>query len=340
MSYTGLYEGIVLDNKDPLDRLRLKIRVIGIHDENLAASDLPWATCGSYPYTGNQHGELRRPNVNSNVFVQFKNGDVNFPVWTAQPLYEGDIRNTDERRRVNGSYRVDVKLDHDHNTWGSSSIRVGGMDYRNVARSQRLVVGINQLIEVGGSLDSSYGGSVSKLIRGGYILGAASYRATITGPSETIIGGDRTETISGKSNSETVGPTRMRTTSLQIETDGPLRLKTKEGSIEIKDVTSMILRANKIYVDGDLVELGTGESGTPGKAVLLEPAVQELMTLADSLSALSTTLSTVMTSLGTAVPAVAPQAASVAASATNLVACCAAFKVNIQQALSARTRAT
>jgi hypothetical protein len=338
-SFTGLYEGIVLDNNDPSDRLRLKIRVIGIHDERLTASDLPWAVCGAYPYTGNKHGELRRPNVNSNVFVQFKNGHVDFPVWTAQPVYAGDMRNTDERIRIAGAYRLDIKLERDINVWGSSTTRVGGVDYLHIVRSQRTFVGGNQTLEVKGSRESSYDGSVRDVVRGSYTVDTGAFSLQVKGLSESSFGGDKSESIAGKLDVEIGGNKNLHAKALQIDTEGPVTIRTEGGTIRVEKGAVISLKSAGIYVDG-VVELGAGEGDTPGQYILLEPAVTLLKSLANLISALSGSLGTLSTSLGTAVPALTAQASATTTACTTLVSGCATFNDALPKCITSRVRAT
>ena len=94
--FCGINEGVVVANDDPEDRCRVKVRIQGIHDDEVPVDSLPWAECGAYPYTGNDHGELRIPNLDSHVFVIFRQGDPSHPVWVGQPLYNTQLRNTDD----------------------------------------------------------------------------------------------------------------------------------------------------------------------------------------------------------------------------------------------------
>jgi hypothetical protein len=339
MSFTGLYEGIVLDNKDPLDRLRLKVRVIGIHDEHLTAVDLPWAVCGAYPYTGNNHGELRRPNVNSNVFIQFKNGHVDFPVWTAQPIYAGDMRNTDERIRIAGAYRLDVKLERDINVWGSSTTRVGGVDYLHIVRSQRTFVGGNQTLEVKGSRDSSYEGSIRDVVRGSYTVDTGAFSLQVKGLSESSFGGDKSESIAGKLDIEIGGNQNLHAKALQIDTEGPVTIRTEGGTLRLEKGAVISLKSARIYIDG-IVEVGSGEGDTPGKYILLEPAVTVLKNLANLIAAMGGSLSTLSTSLGAAVPALAAQAAATSTACGTLVSGCETFNTALPKCITSRVRAT
>ena len=70
--YGGIYQGVVVDNKDPKKRNRLKIRVPNLHGSN---EELPWALPGmsfgcTPPYP-----------KGTTVWVMFQNGDPKFPVY-------------------------------------------------------------------------------------------------------------------------------------------------------------------------------------------------------------------------------------------------------------------
>lgn len=78
--YIGLYEGIVTDNVDPLKLGRVKIRVPGVADD--PSSD--WAFPMGNPGSGvSQRGFFDVPNIGSEVYVMFLQGDVDKPrFWT------------------------------------------------------------------------------------------------------------------------------------------------------------------------------------------------------------------------------------------------------------------
>lgn len=199
----GLYEGLVISNVDPDGQNRLKVTVQGVYDEDVPVDDLPWC-CASHPYTGNQHGELRTPNQESNVFVMFRQGDPSHPVWIGQPLYEGDLRNSDEHARINGVDRRDVSIDQQINIWGSQVQRIGGNTRRlvfgsiiedvrksmqidvvervtstfgswdmNVTGRLFMNIGAFLRLSVAGTLDSQISGDFSNILGGSFVVNAA-----------------------------------------------------------------------------------------------------------------------------------------------------------------------
>jgi hypothetical protein len=74
-SFPSRYRGIVTDNKDPLRTARLKVNVPAV------GGDLGWVA-PSVPYAGSGRGLYAIPPIGANVWVEFEQGDANYPVWT------------------------------------------------------------------------------------------------------------------------------------------------------------------------------------------------------------------------------------------------------------------
>lgn len=70
--FPGIYRGIVHDNRDPLGKGRLKVRV----NQLLGNTPTDWAWSLDSAYS---RGDL--PTVGQGVWVTFEGGDVSFPVW-------------------------------------------------------------------------------------------------------------------------------------------------------------------------------------------------------------------------------------------------------------------
>jgi len=77
--YTGLYVGKVEKRVDPNRQGRLKVRIIGIHNDEINVDQLPWA----YPKNNawSKGGSFKIPPIRSWVYVQFLNGNHEYPVW-------------------------------------------------------------------------------------------------------------------------------------------------------------------------------------------------------------------------------------------------------------------
>jgi len=76
--YHGKYRGIVVDNADPERLGRLRVRVPSVLGEDVVTG---WALpCA--PYGGGAgHGFLFVPEIGAGVWIEFEEGDLEFPIW-------------------------------------------------------------------------------------------------------------------------------------------------------------------------------------------------------------------------------------------------------------------
>lgn len=77
--FTGLYIGNVVDNKDPLQLGRIKVRIPTIFG-NIPIEDLPWCE-PCFPYGYNDTGIFFIPEKDALVSIMFLNGSQYKPVW-------------------------------------------------------------------------------------------------------------------------------------------------------------------------------------------------------------------------------------------------------------------
>ena len=76
--YYGKYRGIVVDNNDPENLGRLKVRVPSILGNDVVTG---WATpCLPYGGASNQ-GFFAIPEIDAGVWVEFEAGDLEYPIW-------------------------------------------------------------------------------------------------------------------------------------------------------------------------------------------------------------------------------------------------------------------
>ena len=75
-TYFGKYRGQVLDNIDPLETGRLLVQVPDV--SNVLPST--WAT-PCLPYAGIQSGLFVVPEIGSTVWIEFEQGNPDYPVW-------------------------------------------------------------------------------------------------------------------------------------------------------------------------------------------------------------------------------------------------------------------
>lgn len=76
--YYGFYEGIVADTDDPEKRARIKIKCPAVYGETVFAK---WALPFGM-FSGTNVGFYAIPPVDSTVWITFKNGNPEFPLWT------------------------------------------------------------------------------------------------------------------------------------------------------------------------------------------------------------------------------------------------------------------
>src|SRR5215210_5522726 len=74
-TYYGKYRGSVVDNNDPLLMGRLQVSVPAL---GLASA---WAL-PCFPFTGDQAGAWMIPSPDTGVWVEFEQGDVDYPIWS------------------------------------------------------------------------------------------------------------------------------------------------------------------------------------------------------------------------------------------------------------------
>ena len=88
--FLGFFRAEVIDNEDPLDSGRVKIRVIPFMEETKENS-LPWAIPMT-PYGGSEDkGIFFIPDKADVVWVFFENGDILMPVWFGASNFKKSI---------------------------------------------------------------------------------------------------------------------------------------------------------------------------------------------------------------------------------------------------------
>ena len=76
-TFYGKYRGIVTDNDDPLKMGRIKARVQDVLGDEQSGWALPCA-----PFGGDSMGFFALPSVDARVWIEFEQGDADFPIWS------------------------------------------------------------------------------------------------------------------------------------------------------------------------------------------------------------------------------------------------------------------
>ena len=74
--FYGKFRGMVLNNVDPLQKGRLLVQVPDVD----ALLPTTWAM-PCFPFTGRQMGMWALPQINAGVWVEFEQGDPDYPIW-------------------------------------------------------------------------------------------------------------------------------------------------------------------------------------------------------------------------------------------------------------------
>jgi uncharacterized protein involved in type VI secretion and phage assembly len=74
--YYGKYRGVVLNNIDPMQMGRVQVQVPDVMGVGLSS----WAMA-CVPFTGKQSGVYCVPQIGAGVWVEFEQGDPDFPIW-------------------------------------------------------------------------------------------------------------------------------------------------------------------------------------------------------------------------------------------------------------------
>lgn len=76
-TFYGKYRGIVTDIKDPLQTGRIRAHVPDVLGSEKSGWALP-----CFPFAGDGMGFYALPSVDARVWIEFEQGDPDFPIWT------------------------------------------------------------------------------------------------------------------------------------------------------------------------------------------------------------------------------------------------------------------
>lgn len=75
--YYGKYRGVVLNNIDPMNKGRVQVQVSDVLGLSISSWALP-----CFPFTGRQMGMWALPQIGAGVWVEFEQGNPDYPIWT------------------------------------------------------------------------------------------------------------------------------------------------------------------------------------------------------------------------------------------------------------------
>lgn len=70
----NIYEGLVVDNRDPEQKSRIKVAIYNVTDK-IKVEHLPWYSIG-FPVTASNNSKTSIPPINSRVLVKFYDNDI------------------------------------------------------------------------------------------------------------------------------------------------------------------------------------------------------------------------------------------------------------------------
>ncbi len=76
-SFHGKYRGVVDDNRDPLMLGRIRAKVQDVYGDQVSGWAMPCV-----PYAGNGVGLFLIPPTGASVWIEFENGNPDYPIWT------------------------------------------------------------------------------------------------------------------------------------------------------------------------------------------------------------------------------------------------------------------
>jgi uncharacterized protein involved in type VI secretion and phage assembly len=75
--YYGKFRGVVLNNIDPMQMARVQVQVPDVLGLGISSWAMPCV-----PFAGQQSGMFVLPQIGAGVWVEFEQGDPDYPIWT------------------------------------------------------------------------------------------------------------------------------------------------------------------------------------------------------------------------------------------------------------------
>ena len=109
--FYGKYRGEVTDVSDPKNMGRIKANVPFVYGDQRASN---WCVPVA-PFAGSGHGLLLLPEVGDAVWIEFENGDIDFPLWTGCWWRDGELPDPKgpKQRVLTSATGMQILLDDD-----------------------------------------------------------------------------------------------------------------------------------------------------------------------------------------------------------------------------------
>ncbi len=185
-SFSGLWKAIVVDNQDPKNQSRAKIRIAGIHDDDIPNEDLPWAKV-TVPTLGNLHGSVRIPAVPQPVWVMFEQGHAEYPVIMGGLFTDLDTRNESVESNVPGDDTSIISGTRNQVSASENTVVTGDANHKY---TRRRVFASETLDTIDGERSCVVGKDTCRVSGGRDTVIAAT--------DKTVIGGAKLETVAGQ----------------------------------------------------------------------------------------------------------------------------------------------
>jgi len=199
MSFSGLWPGIVVDNRDPLREGRLRVRTthFGSKDSEhrIPDGDLPWAfPCA--PVANKNSGFIMLPEIGSGVWIMFYQEQSDHPVWLGGWFGTGD--------------KID---EHDYTTGRPQTFVIKTPGGQKVLLSDLENAPYIKLEDAAGQ---SIILNPKDLVAESNFLG--DYRASIAGNDHQVVAGERVEMVTGNILMETAATMTLKAATALILT--------------------------------------------------------------------------------------------------------------------------
>lgn len=193
---TGDYIGIVVDNVDPSNYGRVKIRIPEVHGtiDDISDADLPYAIRID-PVGFGSSSEVSSysvPVIGSEVMVRFYNNDIYSPMYYGRPYNSNSITGQGNGKYIfKDPHGNSINIDYENKTAdidfdASFTINITGNVTMNVTGSVNSTIGGNSTSIIEGNMTSTVGGNLSCASTGSIEAQASS--ATITAPAISLVG--------------------------------------------------------------------------------------------------------------------------------------------------------